>query len=45
MKAPELPANEDGRIATLRSLNILDTNPEERFDRLTDVTWKKKGVE
>lgn len=35
MKAPDNPANEKERIKDLRSLNILDTNPEERFDRLT----------
>lgn len=37
MKAPDYPENEDVRIATLRSLNILDTEPEERFDRLTRI--------
>ena len=35
MTAPALPANESTRIETLRSFNILDTSPEERFDRLT----------
>lgn len=30
-----LPANEDERISNLRSLNLLHTEPEERFDRLT----------
>jgi DNA-binding response OmpR family regulator/phosphoribosyl 1,2-cyclic phosphodiesterase len=34
MKGP-LPANERERIWALRRLNILDTPPEERFDRLT----------
>jgi diguanylate cyclase (GGDEF)-like protein len=37
MKAPEYPENEDTRVATLRSLDILDTEPEERFDRLTRI--------
>jgi diguanylate cyclase (GGDEF)-like protein len=37
MKAPEYPENEDIRVATLRSLDILDTEPEERFDRLTRI--------
>ncbi len=35
MKGPEKPANEKQRIGSLRSLEILDTKPEERFDRLT----------
>lgn len=30
-----LPANEDQRLATLRDYRILDTAPDERFDRLT----------
>jgi phosphoribosyl 1,2-cyclic phosphodiesterase/DNA-binding response OmpR family regulator len=33
--APAVPANEDARLAALRDLRILDTPPEERFDRLT----------
>ena len=37
MKAPDYPDNEDARVATLRSLDILDTEPEERFDRLTRI--------
>jgi phosphoribosyl 1,2-cyclic phosphodiesterase/CheY-like chemotaxis protein len=32
-----IPENEDQRIASLQLLNILDTQPEERFDRLTRV--------
>lgn len=35
MQVPPKTANESIRIETLRSLNILDTSPEERFDRLT----------
>lgn len=35
MKAPEIPVNEHERLAALRSLRILDTLPEERFDRVT----------
>jgi len=34
VRAPT-PANEANRVAALRALNILDTPPEERFDRLT----------
>lgn len=30
-----LPVNEDQRLATLRDYQILDTAPDERFDRLT----------
>jgi len=32
---PEIPVDEASRLETLRALNILDTSPEERFDRLT----------
>lgn len=35
MQKPDRPADEEARIATLRSLNILDTEKDERFDRLT----------
>ncbi len=35
MKAPDIPQDEQARLAMLRSLGILDTPPEERFDRLT----------
>ncbi|WP_373992029.1 sensor domain-containing diguanylate cyclase [Duganella sp. BuS-21] len=35
MKEPGIPENEALRLATLRSLNVLDTPPEERFDRVT----------
>ncbi len=35
MLAPAKPVNEPERVTTLRSMNILDTPPEERFDRLT----------
>ncbi len=35
MLKPEKPAEEATRIETLRALNILDTSPEERFDRLS----------
>jgi phosphoribosyl 1,2-cyclic phosphodiesterase/CheY-like chemotaxis protein len=31
----KLPANEERRLAAIRRLGILDTPPEERFDRLT----------
>ncbi len=35
MIAPGIAVNERTRIDTLRSFNILDTSPEERFDRIT----------
>ena len=35
MLTPPTPADETARIASLRALNVLDTLPEERFDRLT----------
>lgn len=35
MQAPDIPRNEHARLATLRSLDILDTRAEERFDRIT----------
>lgn len=35
MRAPAIPPNEQARVDTLRALNILDTPPEERFDRIT----------
>ncbi len=33
----KLPANEDQRIQALHSLEILDTPPEEKFDRITRI--------
>lgn len=44
MKVPHYPENEDVRVSTLRSLNILDTQPEERFDRLTRLAKRLFGV-
>jgi diguanylate cyclase (GGDEF)-like protein len=35
MKTPDTPGDEAQRLATLRSIDVLDTDPEERFDRLT----------
>src|SRR5690242_11997132 len=35
MQAPAKPKDEEQRLETLRALNILDTVPEERYDRLT----------
>ncbi|WP_425216059.1 sensor domain-containing diguanylate cyclase [Tumidithrix helvetica] len=44
MQAPGHPENESLRIDSLRSLNILDTPPEERFDRLTRLAKRLFGV-
>ncbi len=38
MQAPDIPQNEQARLAALQQLQILDTSAEERFDRLTRVT-------
>lgn len=35
MIEPSVPENEDSRLAYLRNLNVLDTNSEQRFDRIT----------
>lgn len=35
MLAPAIPEDEDLRLKSLRALDILDTIPEERYDRLT----------
>jgi diguanylate cyclase (GGDEF)-like protein len=44
MKEPEIPQDEDIRLKTLRSLNILDTPSEERFDRLTRMAKRMFDV-
>jgi len=44
MKKPDIPKNEQVRLNTLRSLNILDTQPEERFDRLTRMAKRMFDV-
>ena len=45
MKTPGTPANEKERLKELRSLDILDTPPEERFDRLTRMAKRVFGVD
>ena len=40
MEKPKIPNNEKSRLKSLRSLNILDTSPEERFNRLTRMAIK-----
>ena len=44
MKKPDIPEDDKQRLKTLRSLNILDTPPEERFDRLTRMAKRMFGV-
>lgn len=42
--APEHPPDESERVAELRDLGILDTPPEERFDRYTRLASRLFGV-
>jgi len=44
MKTPDLPEDEDLRIKTLKSLEILDTASEERFDRIVRLAQRIFGV-
>ncbi|ARP97348.1 sensor domain-containing diguanylate cyclase [Bordetella genomosp. 13] len=44
MQPAPIPSNEEARIAALRTLNILDTLPEERFDRYTRMARRLFGV-
>lgn len=44
MKVAPLPLDEQRRIETLNSLHILDTAPEERFDRITRLAQKLLNV-
>jgi len=44
MKTPGIPENEASRLKTLKSLDVLDTEPEERFDRLTRMCKRLFGV-
>jgi diguanylate cyclase (GGDEF)-like protein len=37
MQRPSKPDGESARLAALRGLGILDTSPEERFDRITRI--------
>ena len=40
MEAAPTPLNEQARLASVRSLGILDTPPEERFDRITRLATR-----
>lgn len=44
MKKPDIPHDEQARLQALRSLGVLDTPPEERFDRLTRMAKRLFGV-
>ena len=44
MHVPPTPSNESTRLDTLRALHILDTLPEERFDRLTRLAKRLFSV-
>jgi len=44
MKVPEIPLTEVARLETLKSLDILDTPQEERFDRLTRMAKRLFNV-
>ncbi len=44
MKKPMTPPDEQERLCSLYGLDLLDTAPEERFDRITDMAIKKFNV-
>lgn len=44
MKKPQTPKDEMTRLRSLHSLQILDTCPEERFDRITRIAKNHFGV-
>ena len=44
MQKPGIPKDEEARLKDLRSLNILDTSEEERFDRLTRLAKRMFDV-
>lgn len=44
MLEPPLPPDEERRLQVLLNLNLLDTAPEERFDRLTRMAARLFGV-
>lgn len=44
MQKPLIPENEIERLRTLRSLNLLDRSPQERFDRITRLARKLFNV-
>ncbi|MDB5792755.1 MAG: hypothetical protein JWQ80_2779 [Massilia sp.] len=44
MLEPPLPPDEERRLQVLLNLNLLDTAPEERFDRITRMAARMFGV-
>ena len=44
MTPPAIPANETERLSTLRALVLLDTPPEERFDRIVQFAAQEFDV-
>ena len=44
MKKPDIAQDEQARLEALRLLGVLDTPPEERFDRLTRMAKRLFGV-
>ncbi|GGX05790.1 GAF domain-containing protein [Undibacterium macrobrachii] len=45
MESPKIPQNEESRLQALREYHILDTLPEERFDRLTRLAQQIFNVD
>lgn len=44
MQAAPIPANDEERLAALHALLILDTPPEQRFDRIVDFAAREFDV-
>ena len=44
VKRPPIPPDEEARLAALRALQILDSPPEERFDRIVRLAQRIVGV-
>jgi GAF domain-containing protein len=44
MQPPEIPDDEPARLRSLQECQLLDTSPEERFDRLTRLATRIFGV-
>ena len=44
MQKPAIPIDEDERLKTLNSLGLLDTPPEQRFDRFTRIAQRLFNV-
>ena len=44
MQKPTIPIDEQTRLDTLKSLHILDSEPQERFDRITRLARRLFGV-